>query len=63
MTRLSGGLAQRKCPKSGKLIYPKKSKARQAARRLIRFFGVKHKVYECPYCDGWHTATWKGDKK
>lgn len=55
-----------KCPFSGKLIYPSRSDAREALRKLAtRRCGHKteQSYYPCPICKGWHlTCQTKSEK-
>ena len=39
-----------------KFFYTKKT-AQEAARRRKKVYGVKPRVYECPYCACWHHTT------
>ena len=39
-----------------KFFYTKKA-AQEAARRRKKVYGIKPRVYECPYCACWHHTT------
>ena len=40
-----------------KICYPTRKIAKQKSKGISRQFGIKHRVYKCPKCLGFHLTT------